>query len=473
RARARAAGLQHRAAVVERRGRPRIGARIVGVEAEPAQRAVAGRHVESDEVRVLGERALAENQRAGFAQLARDERIVGRNRAGQRDAAGGGRHVGGVDVVFQQHGNAIERLFPGAAMRVQRIELPRLVHRAAVDVNVGVDARTVVVERGNAVQVEPGQARDRDDVRLQRLLNLGDRRLEQLELDPAAFVVAAILGGERRQGRKKSGNAGAGHEQSLHGSVLREWKEFSAAHNPPAAGGGSRPNPRPRSRSVQAVDARRTTNSCGGARKVAAALRIRCTLHAMPERRPVSFRVRRRVAAMLISVAVVHLTAACRSTRVVQAPATVSADTFAVVDGRPITRDDVEKAYRRTRDTSQPLSDDETLTAKLALLNDLIVQDLLIAKARELKIELPDTELDAAYNDAKKNLDDQAFQQELGRRNLTAADMRDGLRRELLTQKVIDREVVSKITVTDQQVTDYFNANKSQFNIAEEAYHIA
>jgi len=193
----------------------------------------------------------------------------------------------------------------------------------------------------------------------------------------------------------------------------------------------------------------------------------------MPERRPVSFRVRRRVAAMLISVAVVHLTAACRSTRVVQAPATVSADTFAVVDGRPITRDDVEKAYRRTRDTSQPLSDDETLTAKLALLNDLIVQDLLIAKARELKIELPDTELDAAYNDAKKNLDDQAFQQELGRRNLTAADMRDGLRRELLTQKVIDREVVSKITVTDQQVTDYFNANKSQFNIAEEAYHIA
>jgi len=41
------------------------------------------------------------------------------------------------------------------------------------------------------------------------------------------------------------------------------------------------------------------------------------------------------------------------------------------------------------------------------------------------------------------------------------------------SQKVIDREVVSKITVTDQQVTDYFNANKSQFNIAEEAYHIA
>jgi len=193
----------------------------------------------------------------------------------------------------------------------------------------------------------------------------------------------------------------------------------------------------------------------------------------MSDRRSGFFRDWRHAATIAISAATVLATAACRSTPAGKAPAAVSADTFAVVDGRPITRDDVEKAYRRTRDASQPLSDDETLTAKLALLNDLIVQDLLIAKARELKIELPDTELDAAYNDAKKNLDDQAFQQELGRRNLTAADMREGLRRELLTQKVIDREVVSKITVTDQQVTDYFNANKSQFNIAEEAYHIA
>ena len=174
-----------------------------------------------------------------------------------------------------------------------------------------------------------------------------------------------------------------------------------------------------------------------------------------------------------ILLIVAAVAASCRSTPVTQAPATVSADTWATVDGRQIGREDVEKAYRRTRDASQTLSDDETLTAKLALLNDLIVQDLLIAKARELKIELPDTEIDAAYNNAKKNLDDQAFQQELGRRNLTAADMREGLRRELLTQKVIDREVVSKITVTDQQVNDYFNANRSQFNIAEEAYHIA
>ena len=51
--------------------------------------------------------------------------------------------------------------------------------------------------------------------------------------------------------------------------------------------------------------------------------------------------------------------------------------------------------------------------------------------------------------------------------------MREGLRRQLLTEKVIEQEVGSKIAVTDKDVTDFFAANRAQFNVAEEAYHIA
>lgn len=164
--------------------------------------------------------------------------------------------------------------------------------------------------------------------------------------------------------------------------------------------------------------------------------------------------------------------AGCQNTPADSKPAvTVTADTWAVVDGRQITRDEVEKAYRRARPEGG--TDEEAMAAKLSLLNDLIVQDLLLAKARELKIELPDSELDAAYAEARQNIPEEAFQQELTRRSLTAADMREGLRRELLTQKVIEREVAAKVTVTDQEVTDFFNANREQFNLAEEAYHIA
>jgi peptidyl-prolyl cis-trans isomerase SurA len=119
------------------------------------------------------------------------------------------------------------------------------------------------------------------------------------------------------------------------------------------------------------------------------------------------------------------------------------------------------------------VSEEEALTAKLALLNDMIVQDILLAKAGPLKIEVTSTDLDTAYAEARKNIPEEAFQQELTKRNLTAADMREGLRRELLAQKVIEREVQSRITVSDQEITDFFNANRARFNLPEEAYHIA
>lgn len=163
--------------------------------------------------------------------------------------------------------------------------------------------------------------------------------------------------------------------------------------------------------------------------------------------------------------------AACRSTPATPPPP--SPDTWAVVDGRAIKQEDVERTYRRTRDTTQILSDEETLLAKLSLLDDLVVQDILLAKAAALKIEVPQTELDEAEANAKKNIPDDAFQQELKQRGLTVADLREGLRRELTAQKVLAQEVEAKVMVTDEEVTDFFNANRSQFNLAEESYRLA
>jgi peptidyl-prolyl cis-trans isomerase SurA len=151
----------------------------------------------------------------------------------------------------------------------------------------------------------------------------------------------------------------------------------------------------------------------------------------------------------------------------------VTADTWAIVDGRPITKDATEKAFRRTRDPNETLSAEEAIAAKLTVLDDLILQDLLVAKATTLKIEVPAAELDTAFTNARGNLNDEQFKQELTRRNLTEADVRDGLRRQLLAEKVVEQEVSKQIAVGDPDVTRFFEANRAQFNLAEEAYHIA
>ena len=48
-----------------------------------------------------------------------------------------------------------------------------------------------------------------------------------------------------------------------------------------------------------------------------------------------------------------------------------------------------------------------------------------------------------------------------------------GLRRELLANKVIEREVSAKVVISEQEISDFFNKNRGQFNVAETQYHIA
>ena len=191
----------------------------------------------------------------------------------------------------------------------------------------------------------------------------------------------------------------------------------------------------------------------------------------MTNRLPPAHRRYQRPAAFLAAV-LACLVAACRSAPQAPAAPAVGTDTWAVVNGREIKRDEVEKSFRRSGGNQQ-LSEEEALSAKLTVLEDLIVQDILLARARELKIEVPEKELDDAYAQARANLTDEAFQQELQKRSLNATDMRDSLRRELLAQKLIEREVGAKVTVTDQEVADFFNANRAQFNLEEDAYRLA
>jgi len=168
------------------------------------------------------------------------------------------------------------------------------------------------------------------------------------------------------------------------------------------------------------------------------------------------------------------LSGACRSqpTGHTVAPA-VSPDAWAVVDGHEIWRDEIEKVYRRTVQPNAPVSEEEALNAKLTLLDQAIVEEIILAKARELKIEVPESELDNAFNEQKKGIGDDAFNKELATRNLTVADVRESMRRDLTARKLIEQEVTSKITVTDQEINDFYQANKAQYNLAEEAYHLA
>ena len=190
--------------------------------------------------------------------------------------------------------------------------------------------------------------------------------------------------------------------------------------------------------------------------------------------RPTFASVTGRVCVAALAALVPLTVSGCQSKPAAPPPApVVSADTWATVDGQAITRAQVEKEVRRLRQGTEAESAEEALIGKLSVLEEMILEHILLSRAPRLAVSVPETDLDNAYAEARKGIPDDAFQQELTRRNLTPADMRDGLRREILGRKIMEHEISSKVTISDQEVIDFFNANRAQFNLPEEAYHLA
>jgi peptidyl-prolyl cis-trans isomerase SurA len=149
-------------------------------------------------------------------------------------------------------------------------------------------------------------------------------------------------------------------------------------------------------------------------------------------------------------------------------------DVWATVNGQEIKREDVDKYYRtRVNPEGQPPSQEEALSLKLNVLDELINNEILLERAKKLNLEASDGEVEDKFTELKSPYTEEEFQRQLKDRNVSVSDLKADLRRQLSITKLLNREVVAKITITDQDVTEFYNANKAQFNVAEPQYRIA
>ena len=171
---------------------------------------------------------------------------------------------------------------------------------------------------------------------------------------------------------------------------------------------------------------------------------------------------------ILPAVALLAGMAGCRQQR------QPSPDVWAVVNGQDIRRDDVDKYYRtRVSPEGQEPSQEESLTLKLNVLDELINNEILLERAKKLNLEASDGEVEDKFTELKSPYTEEEFQRQMKERGVSVDDLKRDLRRQLSIQKLLNREVVAKISITDQDVTEFYNANRSQFNVAEPQYRIA
>jgi peptidyl-prolyl cis-trans isomerase SurA len=149
-------------------------------------------------------------------------------------------------------------------------------------------------------------------------------------------------------------------------------------------------------------------------------------------------------------------------------------DVWAVVNGVEIKRDEVEKYYKsRINPEAQETSPEEVLSGKLNVVEQLINNEILLERAKKLNLEASDGEVEDKFTELKSGYTEEEFQKKLRDGGMTVDDLKHDLRRQLSIQKLLNREVAAKVTITDQDVLDFYNTNRSQFNVAEAQYRIS
>ena len=149
-------------------------------------------------------------------------------------------------------------------------------------------------------------------------------------------------------------------------------------------------------------------------------------------------------------------------------------DVAAVVDGQKIYRADLEKYLQnQTAGSNQPLSDEQATSLRLSILRELIENEILMHRAEKLGLLATDDEVERKLNEIKSPYSGDDFNKRLQERKLTIDDFKRDIRRALTADKVLHKEVTSKINVTQQDITNYYNQHKAEFNLIEPRYHLA
>jgi len=172
------------------------------------------------------------------------------------------------------------------------------------------------------------------------------------------------------------------------------------------------------------------------------------------------------VTGILFSGALLAVVAGCH-----RAP---SPDVVATVNGKEILMADLEKYYKaRVGDNPQQPSPEQAQILHLQILQGLIDDEILQQRAAKLNVTASDEDVNAKLTEFKLPFTQEEFDKKLKASNQTLDDLKRDLRRQLTTNKLLNKEIESKINITDSEISGYYAAHKADFNLIEPRYNIA
>jgi peptidyl-prolyl cis-trans isomerase SurA len=167
------------------------------------------------------------------------------------------------------------------------------------------------------------------------------------------------------------------------------------------------------------------------------------------------------------SIYVTAVLAACLLTASCGSESKASGDIVARINGKEITMAQLEKQFEMRANSEQVPSQEETQNLKLQLLNQIINDHILLEMASQAGLTATDAEVDVKLNELKTQGTEEQFQQMLKQQKMSLDDLKAEYRKQITLDKLVNKEITSKISVSEAEIKSFYEKNKDSFNLPE------
>ena len=152
-------------------------------------------------------------------------------------------------------------------------------------------------------------------------------------------------------------------------------------------------------------------------------------------------------------------------------------DVVATVNGKPIYKADLERKYQdylaSMGGSQQKPSPEDADIQRLNVLDGMIEDEILQQQAAKLNLVATDEDVNARLTDMKAPYTEDEFEAGLKAKGETLGQLKQEIRRNLTVNKLLNREIESRINITDAEIRAYYNTHKADFDFIEPQYHLA
>jgi peptidyl-prolyl cis-trans isomerase SurA len=152
----------------------------------------------------------------------------------------------------------------------------------------------------------------------------------------------------------------------------------------------------------------------------------------------------------------------------------IAPDVAATVNGRPVYYADVDRTYKsQFPGKGEGESDDQVQLRRLEVLRSLIDNEIMLQRAEKAGLVATDADVEARLSELKTPYTKEEFDKQLQQWGLSIDELKARIRKDESVKKLFNKDITSKINISDADVAAFYNSNRGSFNLPEPQVHMA